>query len=60
MVKIGFRECIMGEIYTRNLQFYECTPCGEGQYSLEMPNKNNPNQICKDCPYDKAKSCRGS
>jgi hypothetical protein len=54
-VNVEFRECQTGEIYTPMLQFYECTFCDDGKYSLVKPKKDDFSQKCLDCPFDRVK-----
>lgn len=36
-VTVHFRYCVMGEIYVKISNLYECTPCPSGKYLLENP-----------------------
>lgn len=56
-VNVFFRECIIGEIYQKAFEFYVCSPCQEGQYSLVKPIKGDLSQVCIECPFRKAVNC---
>lgn len=60
-ISIEFRPCILGELYVKVQNIYECSPCPEGKYSLVVPNKSDDTQICHYCPYEQGASfCKES
>ncbi|KAL4475562.1 hypothetical protein ABPG72_009251 [Tetrahymena utriculariae] len=36
-VQVQFRYCLMGEIFEQSNDFYECSPCPFGTYSIQKP-----------------------
>ncbi|EAS05135.2 transmembrane protein, putative (macronuclear) [Tetrahymena thermophila SB210] len=48
VIIINFRDCILGEVYQQLDEVFSCFPCPSGQYSLQIPNKQQ--QTCNQCP----------
>ncbi|KAL4430507.1 hypothetical protein ABPG74_005432 [Tetrahymena malaccensis] len=55
VIIINFRDCIIGEVYQQLDEVFSCFPCPDGQYSLQIPNKQQ--QTCSQCPSS-ANSCQ--
>ncbi|EWS71613.1 transmembrane protein, putative (macronuclear) [Tetrahymena thermophila SB210] len=50
-VQVEFRDCLIGEIIEQSNDFYECTPCPFGTYSIQKPEINQA-QKCIRCPQE--------
>ncbi|KAL4430508.1 hypothetical protein ABPG74_005433 [Tetrahymena malaccensis] len=48
-VQVQFRDCLIGEIFEQSNDFYECSPCPFGTYSIQKPIINQA-QKCNRCP----------